>query len=603
MTHLTQALLAVCVFAGVAGADVLRDREQHAWQPVRDDVYLQEVGRKVVTESPVLAVAVCGGKLYAGFENGVRVLDGDALPPMETPVGAVRRLKALNGALYLVTDKGLFRLDGAAWKELGAGDFTDLCLHQGSVVVSVQRELFRLDGDILVPIENAANCPQPILRVASYSETIYCLLPGQLCVFDGKAYDSVNVSDWGKLPSETTRDLMALGSRLMTATDRGVAVLRGMAITALTGADGLCYEDTTCLTPGFAGDFWIGTTRGAIRAVDGEYHYFAADRWLPGDRVYDVACGDRVAYIATDKGLGIVEYEPYTMEKKAAYYERHLEEWGQKRLGFTHKLEWNPAKGGWIREVSDNDVGWSTHYLAAQCFKYAATGDETALKEAINSFHSMKWSEEISSIPGFPARAIWAVGETGHQAEGGSGGYAAEWHRTPDDVWEWKGDTSSDETDAQWYAASIYYDLTADDIEKKRVAQHLERVGGHIADNGWVLRDVDGKPTRWARWDPEYFKSFTGYYARGLNGLEALSYMRATASITGNPKFEEAYKTLLGFGYQDEVLRQKLTFPPDAVFHSDDRLAFYTYYTLLKYETDPYLRGLYLRSLERSYEI
>ena len=31
----------------------------------------------------------------------------------------------------------------------------------------------------------------------------------------------------------------------------------------------------------------------------------------------------------------------HTLQKKAAFYERHLEEWGQKRLGLVHKLEWD----------------------------------------------------------------------------------------------------------------------------------------------------------------------------------------------------------------------------------------------------------------------
>jgi hypothetical protein len=51
------------------------------------------------------------------------------------------------------------------------------------------------------------------------------------------------------------------------------------------------------------------------------------------------------------------------------------------------------------------------------------------------------------------------------------------------------------------------------------------------------------------------------------------------------------------------VVRQKLTFPPGDIFHSDDRLAFYSYYPLLKYERDPVLRSIYRRSFERSWEI
>ena len=611
-------VLSLCILAVQAAwaQHTVAEGKRRLWKPVADDVYLQEVGRQVTTDAPVLAVAVHEGTPYAWLKDtGLRVLQGDNLQPLDTPPGNVRRLETLGGALWLITDNGLYRYDGDTWTEVAAGNFADVCFHVGNVLAATSKQVRQVDGDALVQVPGIPASPEPIQCVASYSETLYCLTPGKLQLFDPiqGTWDQ-EVVDWGEMPSQTMRDMIALGSRLLVATDKGVAVLRGMGLTTLTGADGLCYEDTTCLAQGFDGDLWIGTTRGAIRSVHGEYHYFAAERWLPGDYVHDIACGDRVVYIATDKGLGVIEYEPFTLLKKAAYYERHLEEWGQKRIGFTHKLEWNPDVGNvgwkadvgnvaWVREVSDNDVGWSTHYFAAQCFKYAVTGDDRAREEAKDFFYSMKLSEEMTSIPGFPARSIWAVGETGNKAQGGSGGYPAEWHPTPDGKWEWKADTSSDETDAHYYAASIYYELAADEKEKARVVDHLTRISNHIVDEGWVLRDLDGKPTRWARWDPEYFNSLQGRMARGLNGLEILSYMRTAAAVTGNPKFDQAYRKLLDMGYHKDVLRQKLTWPKTAVNHSDDRLAFYVYYTLLRYETEPDLRSIYMRSLERSWEV
>ena len=78
--------------------------------------------------------------------------------------------------------------------------------------------------------------------------------------------------------------------------------------------------------------------------------------------------------------------------------------------------------------------------------------------------------------------------------------------------------------------------------------------------------------------------------------------MRTAAQITGDAKYDDAYRTLLDYGYQDWVLKQKHTFKL-SIFHSDDRLAFYAYHPLLKYEQDPALRSIYRRSLERSWEI
>lgn len=131
--------------------------------------------------------------------------------------------------------------------------------------------------------------------------------------------------------------------------------------------------------------------------------------------------------------------------------------------------------------------------------------------------------------------------------------------------------------------------------------EHLSRMADHIITHGWTMCDLDGKPTVWCRWDPEYFNG-KGKAHRGLNGLEVLNYMRTTAAITGDQKYLDAMQQLVDMDYTDRVIEQKLVFGPD-IFHSDDRLAFYTYYTLLQYETDPWLRGLYRRSLERSWEI
>ena len=134
--------------------------------------------------------------------------------------------------------------------------------------------------------------------------------------------------------------------------------MRGMTWYQIGGDDGLCYEDTTALARGFDHDLWIGTARGAIRNTGGEYQFFGHERWIPHDYVNAIACAKSAAYVATGGGLGIISYEPYTLAKKAAYYERWLEEWGMKRLGFVHILFLED--GRWVREVSDNDVGYST---------------------------------------------------------------------------------------------------------------------------------------------------------------------------------------------------------------------------------------------------
>lgn len=574
--------------------------ENPGWEPIADEAYLQEVGTLIPAEHAINAVAVFDGKAYAGDESGVYQVDGEALVQLEADVGAVRRLEVLGDALWAVTTKGLWRHQGTAWATVTDRPIADLCLHNNQLVIASDTGLYGVEGDVLKPIVEGA--PAKLLGVESYGGTIY--------VHDGKRVGLLakgqitfeEIADWGTLERGcTVRDLMSYGSRLFVATDEGLSLLRGMTWYQIKGEEGLCYEDTTCLARGFDRDLWIGTKRGAIRNVNDDYQFFGHPRWIPNDKVNAIACSDSTAYIATDRGLGVIAYEPYTLAKKAAYYERWLDEWGQKRLGFIHSIFL--IDGKWQREVSDNDVGYSSHYLAAKCFEYAVTGNESARAEAVDMMKSVKWSEEITGIEGFPARSIYAVGEPCLKAMHGSGGLPAEWHATPDGMWEWKGDTSSDETDAHVYETSLFLELVANEKERVWATDHLRRVMGHIVDNGFLLRDVDGKPTRWARWDPEYLQTPYGYYARGLNGMEAFNYVTTAHHFAGDAKFMTGKEKLIGWNYFDDIIKQKLTFPAGYVTHFDDRLAFYSYYSLLRYETNPDLKTIWRRSLERSWEV
>jgi hypothetical protein len=209
----------------------------------------------------------------------------------------------------------------------------------------------------------------------------------------------------------------------------------------------------------------------------------------------------------------------------------------------------------------------------------------------------------MTGIPGFPARAVWVKGERGHKATGGSGGYPAEWHESSDPRFEWKGDTSSDELCSHFYAVSRFLELAAEGDERKQAVEHLARMADHLVSHRWQLIDVDGKPTRWGRWDPEYFLTDEGRFDRGLQALELLSFIKTAEHFTREPKFTTAYRTLVSLGYPDYTLRQRQTMPPEAILHFEDQLAFWSYWTLLRFESDAELHAIYRRSFERTYEV
>ncbi|QDT73135.1 hypothetical protein I41_23240 [Lacipirellula limnantheis] len=591
----------------IVSADQPRRRGSEA---VIDEVYLQEVGRQIPSSVALTSVASFGQRIIAGSDQGLFVVDGEQLLPVAEMSQPIRRLVSTESAMWAIASDGLYRLEGSVWQKLSGESFNDLTAHLGETIVASERRLWRVVGEGLQPY-SAAESPFPIARIISHCETLYVLGSGRLTFVDGNRIGARNVYgwpsdkawDWGMLPSLSTRDALSQGSRLYIATDRGLAMLRGMLMTVIRGEQGLCYEDAHCLAKGFDDDLWIGTTRGAIRMVDGAFHYFAGRRWLPDEQVNAIAVSDRAAYFATPKGLGVIEYEPYTLQKKADYYERHLDEWGQRRLGFTHKLEWDGKRQEYVREVSDNDGGYTGNYLAAQAYRYAVTKDSVAREQAVQTFQALRWLESMTSMPGFLARSVWAKGEVGHQADHGSGGAPAEWHDTADGLFEWKGDTSSDEVCSHFYATRLFLDHVAQGEEVEQAKRHLASIAAHIANNGWKLIDVDGQPTRWGRWDPEYFTTEEGMYDRGLQALEVLSFMKTAHVLAGDEQAGTAYDRLVALGYPDFTLRQRNTFPPDGVLHFLDELGFWSYANLLAYEQDPLLRGKYRRSLERSYEL
>ena len=613
--------LLMSLFSGAVFSQIASGTPPKLWKAYHDDVYLQEVAKKIITQKPVTAIALYDGHCFAVIDGIVcrvvnELFDGEKSAPT-----GVKRLITLDGALWALTSDGIYRYK-TKWEKLDNQEYVDLCMHLGTLHGATKEEIYRLENDHFVSTKpkggyNTTDITMimadgsqihdtpvrlgPIMRIASYSGTLYVLQPGKLILFDGLTVN-VDFIDWGRLPSQTTTDLLSLGSKLYIGTNKGLGVLRGAALTDLKGRDGLPVESTTCLTKGFDNDIWIGTSRGAVRMVNNEWHYFGADHWLPGNQVNGIAMGEHTAYIATDNGIGIIDYVPYTLQKKAAFYERHIDEWGHKRLGFIHTLY--RKNGEWIREVSDNDGGNTAPYLAAMCYKYAVTKDPAARKEAVASFKALLWLERITPVRGFFARAIWSTtADKDERSTQGSGGLPARWYPTKDGKWFWKGDTSSDEVTSHFYAVSLFYDLVAEGEEKELAREHMNRIAGYILKSGYVFPDLDGKPTRWGKWNPEYLLRPYGYNDRGVNGLEVLGFMQSAYAVTGDAKFEKGLQQLIGYGYAENTIRQKNTFPPASLAPWDDNLAFESYNTLLRYTTDPKMRSIYIRSLERTFEV
>jgi len=355
------------------------------------------------------------------------------------------------------------------------------------------------------------------------------------------------------------------------------------------------------------GQVWIATNQGLIYCDTTQPHtqvrYFSGRRWLSDDQIAAIAFertdNARRVYAETAKGISVIEFKPMTLVEKSRHFwerirARHVR-WGMtsdSHLRVPGDLSSNQMVS------SDNDGLWTAMYVAAEAFRYKVTGQDSARRFAQEGMQALLRLEEITGIPGFPARSFIKKGVDLQPKDG-------EWHDTPDGVWRWKGDTSSDEIVGHYFVYPIYYDLVADEAEKKQLAAALDRITNHILDHNYQLLDVDGKHTLWGYWGPDLI--WPDPDETGLRALHILAHLRTAMHVTqseaNRAKYKKHYDDLINQHRYHLLLRNQKIMVPGHINHSDDELAFLSYYPLLQYETDPKLREVYVQSLERAWEI
>lgn len=383
---------------------------------------------------------------------------------------------------------------------------------------------------------------------------------------------------------------------LWIGTSRGITIYDGKEFYRITVFQGIPYLDIKKISIKETGELWCATNFGAMKLDRGRWHYYQSRRWLCSDNVNCILPDKDCVWLGTEKGLSKIGVKMMTLEEKAEIFLKRLRE-RHCRYGFVSSsyLEEPENLSTWIQEASDNDGTWTSIYVAAESFRYAVTKSKEAKKFARESLYALLMLEEKTPIEGFIARSIVKKGERVIKSHG-------EWHTTPDGKWEWKGDTSSDEIDAHMFAYSIYYDLVADEKDKKRIRKTVRKVMDYLMKNNYNLIDIDGEHTTWAVFSPEFLNSETWQAQRGLNSLQILSHLKCAYHITGDKKYQDAYLELIkNHHYALNTIDQRLT-DKIVMVHHDDELAFFAYYPLLKYEEDPNLRRIYLMSLERTWK-
>ena len=213
--------------------------------------------------------------------------------------------------------------------------------------------------------------------------------------------------------------------RLWFASPQGLGSLDEM-----TGAwrlydrqDGLPWNDFTSLAAAPDGSIWAGTTRGLVRLIPGtapgdppRWQYRQGRRWLPHDHVLEVQVDrDGTVRVETPAGPGAIHLRPMTLRRKAERFHEAIDRFHRRTpygyvLGVA--LEQPGDTSAFRQSDSDNDGLWTSMYGAAECFRWAVTGEPEARENARKAFEALRFLQLVTqggtppAEPGFVARTI-----------------------------------------------------------------------------------------------------------------------------------------------------------------------------------------------------
>ena len=367
------------------------------------------------------------------------------------------------------------------------------------------------------------------------------------------------------------------------------------------------------------GSIWVGTGQGLARFDGEQWSVRQGRRWLLDNDVRRVVFDSTgAAWVATGKGVSRLIQTHLTLAAKAAHFDAILRARHVRPPGIVEKCRLRVPGDltSWEPEDDDNDGGYTAVYLAMESYRYAATRDPEALAAANRAFATLEFLQTVTGTDGFIARTVIpADWKSMHDPNVPLTeiDWAEEWSRDPrnkrvpvrwrpsaDGQWLWKGDTSSDEITAHMFGYYVFHELAADDSHRTRVRAQVTRIVDHLLENGFLLVDADGRHTRWGVWAPERLNHDPDWsMERGINSLEVLSFLKLAHYLSGDPKYETAYRRLIEDHHYDRNVLDAPILNPAWRTYIDTELLAFAYPALLTLEPDHALRRTYQRSFER----
>ena len=613
------------VLAAVVVLSTGDQRDLSAREPIADVPFVQEYRDPFIQtgkpkENDVRGVAVDKqGRVWAATAAGLRLIHGDASTTGENIDGPAYDVTVdPDGIVWVGAWNGLYQLSGKRLtREAGLEGPVTVVLSSGNRLLAANTTgvFERFDKKWkLIPGPWATN----ILDLAIADGDLY------VAAWSGLYQKRGERIDWLSKPSQTlSRNMRALAvapdGRLWIGSRGGIDIYnKGRRERSLTHKDGLPSRDIRSLAFDGTGRLWIGTALGAVRYNGKSWSLRHGPRWLPNDEVRDVAFSpDGTAWVATRNGISPIRKREMTLASKAKFFDQLVRDRHVRAPGLVERCRL-PVPGDISKFEpmdTDNDGLFTGLYLATESYRYAVTGAADAKANATEAYRAMEFLQTVTDTPGFVARTVIPVDwrsmadanrtyteqeVADHRSrESRWKNVEKRWRKSADGKWQWKGDTSSDETSGHYFSYAVYYDLVADEQEKQRVAKHVKRITDYIIDGGYVFRDIDGKATRWGVWSPEKLNDDPNWWLeRGGNSVEILAYLTITRHMTGDQKYDREIETLLTKHHYAKNILTPMQPGTDYFTYIGYQLQALCYPALLTYEKNPQRRALYLKSMQ-----
>ena len=279
----------------------------------------------------------------------------------------------------------------------------------------------------------------------------------------------------------------------------------------------------------------------------------------------------------TNRGLSVLRFEMWTLEKKAQVYQAMIDQ-SDRHVRYNLVSDCTMSKWGdpttCVKGPNDNDGLWTSMYLGSQAFRYAVTNETIAKKNAWKFFQGLYSLNHVTGILGYPSRSIAKIDEFPPTPD---------WYPSPvNSSLQFKGDTSSDEMVGHQFIYPLVHDfLCDDDAQRALVLAVLINQTTHILTHNWYLIGEKGNHTTWGIWNPNEINNTPFYQeSRGLNSLQILAFLFQAYAYTADEQFLTGIHLLIdSYGYDINLINEKMLAVNDTNF-SDDELAYLAYFNL-----------------------